>query len=735
MRSKNIFLAAVCILIAVITFAQAPQSFKYQSIIRNAAGNPLATASVTVRATIHDGSASGTTVYQETHATTTNQFGLINLSIGSGTVVSGNFSTINWGAGSKWIEIEADFGAGYLSMGTSQLLSVPYALYAGNGGVNGMTGPTGPMGMTGSTGPQGMTGPSGAASNVAGPTGPTGPSGGPQGSTGATGPTGPAGVMGTTGAQGMSGGLGATGSTGTTGSTGPTGAIGTTGAIGASGATGVTGAKGATGTTGITGATGPAGTTGPIGATGVTGAMGATGNFGVVGTTGQTIYHNGTAWAATSNLYNSGTNVGIGTTSPLTSLHVAGSATGGIASQVSSATDAGGFFAIRSRGTVTAPAAVQTGDLLGVYTLQGFNGTDYGTGIPTGMFGTAMENFTPTKMGSELSFWTIPLGSVNAAERIRIGENGNVGIGTSTPGGKLHIAEDDLNEELVIGEELWTANDAANRIMLGNSNSSSFFRFGQGANDFGYIGWFYNAVPDNATMLIQTRHTAGFSGAIAMQSQGGNVGIGTNTPANPLHVSGTAGQLVQFENTADYSRLVLNGMAGTGADLIFQAGGISKYGIYTFNGTDDLGFYPNDGGTPSVMFMNNGNVGIGINPPTSKLHVYGTADPLQIMVQNTGLNFKTGYAIKTAGQEWFIGQRGVSSTGFSIVDVTNLNAVRIQVAPTTGYVGIGTTDPKSALHVVGLPVYANNAAAIAGGLTVGAFYRTGGDPDLVCVVH
>jgi hypothetical protein len=52
-----------------------------------------------------------------------------------------------------------------------------------------------------------------------------------------------------------------------------------------------------------------------------------------------------------------------------------------------------------------------------------------------------------------------------------------------------------------------------------------------------------------------------------------------------------------------------------------------------------------------------------------------------------------------------------------------------------GKVGIGTTAPKSPLHVVGLPVYANNAAAISGGLTAGAFYRTGGDPDPVCVVH
>ncbi len=53
----------------------------------------------------------------------------------------------------------------------------------------------------------------------------------------------------------------------------------------------------------------------------------------------------------------------------------------------------------------------------------------------------------------------------------------------------------------------------------------------------------------------------------------------------------------------------------------------------------------------------------------------------------------------------------------------------------SGNVGIGTTAPKSALHVIGLPIHANNAAAIAGGLTAGAFFRTNADPDTVCVVH
>ncbi len=131
------FLSFALFLMAGITaFAQAPQSLNYQGVARSTAGSPLASSPIGLRLTIHDGSSSGATVYQETQAPTTNGFGLYNVAIGTGTVVSGTFSGINWGTGTKFIQVEIDpaGGSSYTDAGTSQLLSVPYSIYSDKAG-------------------------------------------------------------------------------------------------------------------------------------------------------------------------------------------------------------------------------------------------------------------------------------------------------------------------------------------------------------------------------------------------------------------------------------------------------------------------------------------------------------------------------------------------------------------------------------------------------------------------
>ncbi len=133
---KKLALFVVLFLLFISANAQSPQAFKYQAIVRDATGEILSNQNVSFRIGIRDGSAVGTILYQETHATTTNQFGIANLEIGNGTPVTGIFADIDWGNNSKFLEVELDpyGGSAYTSMGTTQVLSVPYALYAENAG-------------------------------------------------------------------------------------------------------------------------------------------------------------------------------------------------------------------------------------------------------------------------------------------------------------------------------------------------------------------------------------------------------------------------------------------------------------------------------------------------------------------------------------------------------------------------------------------------------------------------
>ena len=156
---------------------------------------------------------------------------------------------------------------------------------------------------------------------------------------------------------------------------------------------------------------------------------------------------------------------------------------------------------------------------------------------------------------------------------------------------------------------------------------------------------------------------------------------------------------------------------------------------------------------PAVSVDATGNVGIGTTAPGTLLDISAAVPILRITDTTTGkhdygevfgtlqwyspdtintpgiqayiraahLRTGTGHTYADAGLEFGVGNTAVASTKMVLTN--------------TGNVGIGTTTPNAKLHVVGLPIYANNAAAITGGLTAGAFYRTGADPDPVCVVH
>jgi hypothetical protein len=145
---KKITLLACAFLLSLNMMAQAPQKMSYQSVVRNSNGELISNQSVSVRISILQGSASGTSVFVETHQVNTNINGLATLQIGNGTNVSGTISAIDWSNGPYFIKTETDpsGGSNYALSGTTELLSVPYALYAANGGT------PGPQGIPGNDG-------------------------------------------------------------------------------------------------------------------------------------------------------------------------------------------------------------------------------------------------------------------------------------------------------------------------------------------------------------------------------------------------------------------------------------------------------------------------------------------------------------------------------------------------------------------------------------------------------
>jgi hypothetical protein len=307
------FFLVFSIFLALNAVAQVPQGINYQAVIRNTNGTTVNNSNVGIRMNILQGSAVGSVVYSETFAETTSNIGLVNFVIGQGTPLSGTFSGINWGAGPYFLEVAADAtgGTNYTVIGTQQMMSVPYALYAENSGTpgpQGATGPQGPqgeqgpIGLTGAQGPQGEQGPIGLTGSQGpqgeqgpiGLTGPQGPQGeqGPIGLTGAQGPQGEQGPIGLTGAQGPQGEQGPIGLTGPQGPQGEQGPIGLTGPQGPQGEqgpiglTGPQGPQGEQGPIGLTGAQGPQGEQGPIGLTGAQGPQGEQGPIGLTGAQG-----------------------------------------------------------------------------------------------------------------------------------------------------------------------------------------------------------------------------------------------------------------------------------------------------------------------------------------------------------------------------------------------------------------------------------------------------------------
>ncbi len=131
---KHAIIIIFSTLFSITLFAQVPQAFNYQGVARDLSGTPIPNQTIGLRIAILQETPTGTEVYKETHTTTTTSLGLFNLKIGTGTIVNGTFSNINWSNNNHFLQIEMDETGGntYQLIGSSQLMSVPYALNAGN---------------------------------------------------------------------------------------------------------------------------------------------------------------------------------------------------------------------------------------------------------------------------------------------------------------------------------------------------------------------------------------------------------------------------------------------------------------------------------------------------------------------------------------------------------------------------------------------------------------------------
>ena len=129
---KKQFLIYFISILSVNIYGQSPEKFSYQAIIRNSGDAIVANTGIVMQISILKGSAVGTAVYIETHSPTTNANGLVSIEIGGGSIVSGTFTDIDWSNDAYFIKTETDptGGTSYTITGTSQLLSVPYALQA-----------------------------------------------------------------------------------------------------------------------------------------------------------------------------------------------------------------------------------------------------------------------------------------------------------------------------------------------------------------------------------------------------------------------------------------------------------------------------------------------------------------------------------------------------------------------------------------------------------------------------
>ncbi len=570
-------------------FSQVPQKFNYQGIARDAKGNPMAKQQLALKLSVLPTSDAIVPEYEEIQHVLTNEFGLYTLQIGNGTPVTGEMKTVKWETGNKYIKVAIDPKGGneFVDAGTTQLLSVPYAIYADKAGM-----------------------------------------------------------------------------AKTTTSSDRVGSVSTS----ASG-------------------------TGTV-------------NFLTKFTAANTIYN--------SQLFDNGTNIGIGTTTPVAKIHInqnIASVQEHFRMQNLSATGAG-RFTLYSNSSTNYSSFTKYGSgfagsyagLTGLYPFGnllafGNNGLAANDGLgrflisTAGNAGISIFKSGTSKLKFHADFTTenvgiggnaAPVSRVHlnntdgtnmdlrltnttsghtAIDGLTLTQNGNVGSLINRENGELQFGTNNIaSMKLVPSGNLELTNQI--KIAGGNPGIGKVLT----SDTFGLASW--------QTITIPISNEWVTNGTDIYNSNLGNVGIGTNTPTSPLHIA-SIGSEIRLQNTALNTSLFIKAPFNGGT------GGIGTDGNY------ELPFFTNN--IERVVIKNDGNVGIGTNTPTSPLHV---ASPVsEIRLQNTATN--TSLFIKAPFNG---GTGGIGTDGNHELPFYTNNTERV-VIKNDGKVGIGTNTPTSPLHL------------------------------------
>jgi hypothetical protein len=429
-------------------------------------------------------------------------------------------------------------------------------------------------------------------------------------------------------------------------------------------------------------------------------------------------------------------NFGIGTTNPTGMFSVATSGTGAntmglFDSANDTPTTFPNFAFQRSRGTLTSRTAVLSGDRLGGFAFRGYGTTGFLTSSDNAVIRAfAAENFTDTAMGTYITFETTPTGTISRSEKLRISANGNIGVGTTTPGFKLDVQGGLLN--------------AAGGLCIAGDCKTAWSQVGGG----GSSQW----TTSGSNIYFNT----------------GSVGLGTASPNNKLEVveanSASASSIRVLSGSSSAYAGYAVGRTGTegywgiaGAPNHYANGAVA--GDVVFRAENNL--ILSNFGFPSVYLKANGNVGIGTVAPAAQLHVAGAngatnntaanaPDALQVIGGTGGngtwggsaggvggtLNLTGGTGgTPVAGSQAAFGGKGGSinlagGTGgpnvFAVgggaggdvqlnggAGVSNTNG-NVLLANLRGNVGVGTSSPGYRLDVQGGQLNSSGGLCIAG---------------------